>query len=422
MLRLRKVALRAESFESYCARVRSESVGSGESLLAEPVRAPRLWTCAAPASVTYRPRIVTIDGVRQPWFATAPPPYPATQQAYLRVRSAMVYPRPGLIVPQPGVALRNNLLRWYPDHRLMPGFADFVDGKLVAAKDELRPRVHVRRTVLVLCHAFHRHYGAWLLECLPFLLPWRDLLRQGRLALLVPSLTDWQWRTLELLDVPASAVLVTSAVSVLCDDAIVPGLTALDVERATAVEPVIDPATEWKSYDLRQPGPVVIETIQLLRSGIPTEAADGPKYIYISRRGTESFRRVSNEDEVEAVMIRFGFAVLRTENLSFDEQVTTFARARVIAGSHGAGLNNSVFAPAGCLVLDISTDTWPNSRQVQVTQLFGHNYLPLEFLSDPTLSQPILLGKAVIGQLHVYSAQIETLNAVLQSALANLGA
>ena len=41
---------------------------------------------------------------------------------------------------------------------------------------------------------------------------------------------------------------------------------------------------------------------------IPTAATEGPKYVYISRRGTESFRLLSNEDEVEAVVMRFGFA------------------------------------------------------------------------------------------------------------------
>ena len=422
MFRSQTVALRAESFGTYCARIRPAPVISGEALLAEPRRAPCLWTCVAPSFGKDHARIITIDGVKQPWFATAPPAYPSTQQAYLRLRSAVVYPRPGLVVAEPDVALRNNLLRWYPDHRLTPGFVDFVDGKLVASGDELRPRAHIRRTVLVLCHAFHRHYGVWLLECLPLLLPWRGLLRAGRLAVLVPPLTDCQWRTLELLGVPASAVIVTPDLSVECDDMILPGLNSLDVEPATgAVEPAIDPATEWRSYDLRQPGPAVVEAIQVLRAGVRPTAAAGPEYIYISRRGTESFRRVSNEEEVEAAMIRSGFVVVRTENLSFDEQVATFARARVIAGSHGAGLNNAIFAPAGCLVLDICTDSWPNARQVQVTQLFGHHYLPVEFPSDATLTQPIFLGKAIIGQLHVYSVQIEALIAALEKAMLSLG-
>jgi capsular polysaccharide biosynthesis protein len=410
--RSRTVAMRAESFAHYCVHLRPARVASAEALLAEPLRAPRVWTCAAPASVNAHSRIITIEGVRQPPFASAPPTYPSTQQAYLRVRSAAVYPRPGLVVAEPGVALRNNLLRWYPDHRLTPGFVDFVDGKLVAHADELRPRRHVGRTVLVLCHAFHRNYGVWLLDCLPFLLPWRGLLQQGRLAVLVPALSSWQRRTLELLGAPASAVIEAPELSVLCDDMIIPGLNSL------GVEPAIGP----KSYDLRQPGPAVIEAIQVLRAGIlPTAAADRPECVYISRRGTESFRHLRNEDEVEAVMMRLGFAVLRTEDLSFDEQVATFARARVIAGSHGAGLNNAVFAPAGCLVVDICADSWPNPWFVRLTQLFEHNYFPVTFPSDAKLSQPIFLGKTAIGHSHVYTVQTDTLITVLESAMRRLG-
>jgi capsular polysaccharide biosynthesis protein len=430
--RPRTVALRAESFENYCARVRPVIVASGEALLAEPLRAPRVWTCAAPAAGNDQARIVIVDGVKQPWFATAPPVYPPTAQVYLRMRAAVVYPRSGLVLAEPGVVLRNNLLRWYPDHRLTPGFVDFVDGKLVADKDEVRPRGRVRRTVLAMCHPFQRNYSVWLRDYLPFLLPWRASLRQGHLAVLTPPLTGWQRRTLELLGVPASAIIVTADQAVLCDDMIVPGLNSLAVQGATqAGEAAIDPATEHLSYDLRQPGPAVIETIQILRdevlrtevrpAGIASAAPDRPEYVYISRRGTESFRRLTNEDEVEAALMRLGFAVVRTEELSFDQQVATFARARIVAGSHGAGLANAAFAPAGCLVLDICADSWPGSALVRWAQLSGHNYFPVEFPSDAALSQPLFLGKAIIGRTHVYTAQIDTLIAALESAMRMLG-
>ncbi|MDR3468480.1 MAG: glycosyltransferase 61 family protein [Xanthobacteraceae bacterium] len=416
-------ALRAESFASYCARVRPAAAATTEVLLAEPKREPGIWSGLAQTSGDGPCRIVTMDGIRQPWFATTPPTYPVTRQAYLRVRSAVVYPRPGLVVAEPGVALRNNLLRWYPDHRLTPGFVDFVDGRLVAEVDALHPRGHIRPTVLLLCHAFHRNYAVWLLDCLPILMPWRDLLRQGRLAILVPPLTDWQRRTLQLLGVPASAIIVAQEPSVLCDDVIIPGLLPVASEpTAEPVEPAIDPATESISHDLRQPGAAVIETIQLLRNGIhPTPGTTSPEYVYVSRRGTDSFRQLTNEDEVEEAMRQLGFAVVRTEELSFDDQVATFARARIIAGPNGAGLNNIVFAPAGCLLLDLCADSWPNSLFVRTTQLFDHHYLPLEFPSDAARAQPILLGNAIIGQTHFYAAQIDTLTAALQGAMRRLG-
>ena len=406
------IALQWESFEDYCARISPERVESGEALLAEPVLAPRIWTCVAPAPLIDYSRIITIDSARQPSFASAPPTYPSTRQAYLRLRSAIVYPRPGLVSAEMGVVLNNNLLKWVPEHRLMPGFVDFVDDKLVARDRELRPGGHVRRTVLLLCHAFHRNYGHWLFDCLPYLLPWRGPILQGSLAVLVPPLLDWQRRTLELLGVPASAVIEASEPSVLCDSVIVPGLNSMDFE----------PMSKRKSSRLPQPGSTVVEAIQILRAGIcPTAAIDLPSRIYVSRRGIDSlFRTLCNEDEVEAVMIRLGFAVVRPQDLSFDEQVATFARARIIAGPHGAGLTNAAFAPRGCLVIDICADSWATAWMVRLTQLFGHNYLPVAFPADAELSQPIFLGEATIGQSHFYTVQTKTLISIIESEMQRL--
>jgi hypothetical protein len=413
--RSRTIALELETFENYCTRIRPTRVASCEALLTEQIRAPRIWSCVAPAPVIDHSRFITIDGVRQPWFASALPTYPSTRQAYLQVGSAIVYLRSGLIMAEPG-AVHCNLLpypQWVPDHRFMPGFVDFIDGKLVARKDKLHPRGHVRQTVLVLCHAFHRNYAHWLFDCLPSLLPWRGALQHGRLAVLVPPLVDWQRRTLELFGVPESAVIESPEPSLLCDNMIIPGLNSMDVESTT--EPK-------SSVFLPQPGPARVEAIQLLRARIcRTTATDQPEYIYISRRGIESFRCLCNEDEVEAVMMRLGFAIVRPEDLSFDEQVATFARARIIAGPHGAGLSNAAFAPAGCLVVEICTESWTPPYYARLTQLFEHNYLPVAFPSDAELSQPIFLDNAVIGRSNFYTVQTDMLIAILASAMRSLG-
>ena len=261
--------------------------------------------------------------------------------------------------------------------------------------------------MLVLCHSFHLNYGHWLFNCLPVLLPWRALLRQGRLAVLVRPLTAWQRRTLDLLDVPASAVVEALDPSVRCSEVIIPGVTFLDAQRGDVA-----------SKTIPEPEAMVVEAIRMLQAGVC--AADGPEYIYVSRRGIVSFRQLCNEDEVEAAMVRLGFTIMRPQELSFDEQVAIFARARVIVGPHGAGLTNAAFAARGCLVVDICTDSWATGWMVRLTRLFGHYYFPLEFPSDAARSQPVFLVNAVVAHSHVYTVQIDTLVAAIESVMQKL--
>jgi capsular polysaccharide biosynthesis protein len=166
----------------------------------------------------------------------------------------------------------------------------------------------------------------------------------------------------------------------------------------------------------------VVDAVQILRTAIrPTATAHPPERIYISRRDIESFRYMRGEDEVEAVMKRLGFTIVRPQELAFDEQVATFARARVIVGPHGAGMTNAAFAPAGCLVFDICPDIWTSRWMVQLTQMFGHQYLPVTFPSDAGPSNPILFDNATIGPPQFFTVQTDNLTALLVRAMQELG-
>ena len=78
--------------------------------------------------------------------------------------------------------------------------------------------------------------------------------------------------------------------------------------------------------------------------------------IYISRTGAHH-RRVLNEAEVMNCLCRYGFNLVRLEQLSFREQVDLFRKAQVVAGPAGAGLSATLFAgPIDVAVL------YPNER------------------------------------------------------------
>ena len=80
--------------------------------------------------------------------------------------------------------------------------------------------------------------------------------------------------------------------SVLCDNVIAPGLRLADGPNP------IGP--------MRQPARDVRETIEVLRGAARHETGiEQPEYIYISRRGLDSFRIMSNEGDVELAMSRW---------------------------------------------------------------------------------------------------------------------
>lgn len=86
--------------------------------------------------------------------------------------------------------------------------------------------------------------------------------------------------------------------------------------------------------------------VALLTASLPA-ASDGdgnrPKVIYVSRRDAGA-RRVANEAEVLAALEPFGVIPVIPGDLSFAQQVATFADAAVVIGPQGAGLANVMFS------------------------------------------------------------------------------
>jgi capsular polysaccharide biosynthesis protein len=63
-------------------------------------------------------------------------------------------------------------------------------------------------------------------------------------------------------------------------------------------------------------------------------------------------RRPTNEEEIVRRLTEVGFSVLYLTQYSVQEQVAIFSRAKMIVGTHGAGLSNLVFAQAGTIVYE----------------------------------------------------------------------
>jgi capsular polysaccharide biosynthesis protein len=74
--------------------------------------------------------------------------------------------------------------------------------------------------------------------------------------------------------------------------------------------------------------------------------------IFISRQSSPT-RRLSNWDEVKAVLDRCNVRIVELETLSLLEQIRLLHSTSVLIGVHGAGLTNMCFMPGGTHVVEI---------------------------------------------------------------------
>lgn len=136
-------------------------------------------------------------------------------------------------------------------------------------------------------------------------------------------------------------------------------------------------------------------TAKFLRNQfLPENSLDklpGYERIYISRRNAR-FRHVLNEENVMAVLSKYGFKVVFLELMPFAEQVRLFLSAEVIVSAHGGGFANLVFCDPGTKVLEcfspnyISMHYWILSNHVNLDYyyLVGEGERPADHM-DPLL-------------------------------------
>lgn len=116
--------------------------------------------------------------------------------------------------------------------------------------------------------------------------------------------------------------------------------------------------------------------------------SDGGERLYISRR-LAGRRKIVNEDELMPVLTKFGFEVVCAEELSFEEQVKRFSRARYLVSNHGAGLTNMLFMREGGSVLELRHESdYVNNCYFILTSALGLKYFYQLCKADKDLADP----------------------------------
>jgi Glycosyltransferase 61 len=111
--------------------------------------------------------------------------------------------------------------------------------------------------------------------------------------------------------------------------------------------------------------------------------------IFISRaaQAHARSRRLVNEDVIIGVAEKNGFEVVRCEELSFEDQIRLFSQAAVIAGPHGAGFTNMVFAPKCTKIIELlgprfSRDATRSRSFVKLAALLQQQFVRIVGSSD----------------------------------------
>jgi len=101
--------------------------------------------------------------------------------------------------------------------------------------------------------------------------------------------------------------------------------------------------------------------------------------IYISRRKATS-RRVVNESDLFPELGKRGFQVCLLEEMSIEEQIDLFQRAKCVVGPHGAGLANVLFSN-DLNVLELFGSGHIATHYYLLSKSLGHRYGYLSFSS-----------------------------------------
>ena len=88
-----------------------------------------------------------------------------------------------------------------------------------------------------------------------------------------------------------------------------------------------------------------------LASRVPDDGAHGDM-LYVSRLG-DNHRRAAGEPELVDGLRRRGFVIASPAEMSFEQQIAAFRRARFVVGLHGAGLANIAFCRPGTAAYDM---------------------------------------------------------------------
>ena len=207
-----------------------------------------------------------------------------------------------------------------------------------------------------------RNYYHWLIEDLPLVLRAHASVPTTGLLAFGPGITDRHRTVASHLEVP----LTEAPLLVRLQDQVLPGRAS----DSFFIHPV--DLASLRNFGLS------------VTSGAAPRLENYPDRVYVSR--SRSRRPLADEVRLKGLLSDAGFSVVHLEEMPWLEQIRHFQNAGIVAGPHGAGLSNLVFARPGTTVIELTVGSMFNRCFEWISNVAGHNYYPIEADSLPATS------------------------------------
>lgn len=142
-------------------------------------------------------------------------------------------------------------------------------------------------------------------------------------------------------------------------------------------------------------------------SAVMVTEGRGARKLFVNRSAAHS-RHITNNDDVKAILLEYGFEEVFPENLSFSQQVSTFREASHVVGVMGAAMASALFCPPNAQILYLAPNGWSEPFYWDLAAMRGHSYNALF---------GVTAGNSELVHLCAFAVNTDQLRGWLQRAL-----
>jgi capsular polysaccharide biosynthesis protein len=221
-----------------------------------------------------------------------------------------------------------------------------------AEKIDCAETVDEETPVLVIEKPTILNYGHWVVEMMPKMKPMLDHIRSGLVKLCIPGTPSFVAATLTHLGIRTEHLFKPQKFPVV-------------LRKVLYMSPVS------KHWGL--PGNISPWAVATLNEMTSSVKPGNSRKLFVSRKDA-STRRLSNEDEIFAVVEPLGYERIETAKMAFADQVSVFRGADEIIGVFGASMTNAIFSNEGTKALMITPNVFLDHFYWNIASLRGGEY------------------------------------------------